>query len=65
MIGLARRLTLVLLFSIAGTAAALDYPTHAVKWVVPYPPGGTTDVLARIVSQWLSEKMGQIGRAHV
>src|SRR5438128_2730074 len=42
-----------------GSAAALDYPTRAVKWVVPYPPGGTTDVLARIVSQWLSEKMGQ------
>src|SRR5260370_27539931 len=41
-----------------GSAAALDYPTRAVKWVVPYPPGGTTDVLARIVSQWLSEKMG-------
>jgi tripartite-type tricarboxylate transporter receptor subunit TctC len=30
-----------------------------VKWIVPYPPGGTTDVLARIVAQWLSEKMGQ------
>ena len=28
-------------------------------WVVPYPPAGTTDVLARIVAQWLSEKMGQ------
>jgi tripartite-type tricarboxylate transporter receptor subunit TctC len=43
----------------SGTASALDYPTRTVKWVVPYPPGGTTDVLARIVAQWLSEKMGQ------
>ena len=42
-----------------GTAAAADYPTRPVKWIVPYPPGGTTDVLARIMSQWLSEKMGQ------
>ena len=42
-----------------GSAYALDYPTKAVKWVVPYPPGGTTDVLARIMAQWLSEKMGQ------
>src|SRR5258708_29933302 len=42
-----------------GSAAAADYPTRPVKWIVPYPPGGTTDVLARIVSQWLSEKMGQ------
>lgn len=39
--------------------AADDYPSRAVKWVVPYPPGGTTDVLARIVAQWLTDKMGQ------
>ena len=29
------------------------------KWVVPYPPAGTTDVLARLVAQWLTEKLGQ------
>jgi tripartite-type tricarboxylate transporter receptor subunit TctC len=52
---------LLLLGALAGTgsAFALDYPTRTVKWVVPYPPGGTTDVLARIVAVWLSEKMGQ------
>jgi tripartite-type tricarboxylate transporter receptor subunit TctC len=43
----------------AGGAFAADYPAHPVKWVVPYPPGGTTDTLARIIAQWLSEKMGQ------
>lgn len=43
----------------ATSALALDYPTKPVKWVVPYPPAGTTDVLARIMAQWLSEKMGQ------
>jgi len=43
----------------AGPAHAADYPTRPVKWVVPYPPAGTTDVLARIVAQWLTEKMGQ------
>ena len=43
----------------AGSAFAVDYPAHPVKWVVPYPPGGTTDTLARIIAQWLSEKMGQ------
>lgn len=42
-----------------GPASAADYPTRPVKWIVPYPPGGTTDVLARILAQWLSEKMGQ------
>jgi tripartite-type tricarboxylate transporter receptor subunit TctC len=40
-------------------AFAADYPIKPVKWIVPYPPGGTTDVLARIVAQWLTEKMGQ------
>ncbi|MGZ5204720.1 MAG: Bug family tripartite tricarboxylate transporter substrate binding protein [Caldimonas sp.] len=39
--------------------AADPYPTRPVKFVVPYPPAGTTDVLARIVAQWLTEKMGQ------
>src|SRR6202163_4520730 len=48
------------LFALApGSALALDYPTRPVHWVVGYPPGGTTDVLARIIAQWLSEKMGQ------
>src|SRR6202171_388800 len=43
----------------AGPAFAVDYPVRPVKWVVPYPPGGTTDVLARIIAVWLTEKMGQ------
>ena len=47
------------MFAAAGSALAVDYPTKPVKWIVPYPPGGTTDVLARIIGQWLSEKMGQ------
>ena len=60
MIRTARSVALALLVAAAGigSAFAIDYPTHPVKWVVPYPPGGTTDVLARIVAQWLSEKMG-------
>ena len=60
MIRLARSVAFAIVAVLAvGTASALDYPTRPVKWVVPYPPGGTTDVLARIVAQWLSEKMGQ------
>ena len=44
--------------AVAGSSAAFaaDYPTKPVKWIVPYPPGGTTDVLARIMAQWLTEK---------
>jgi tripartite-type tricarboxylate transporter receptor subunit TctC len=40
-------------------ALAADYPTHPVKWVVGYPPGGATDILARLIGQRLSEKFGQ------
>jgi tripartite-type tricarboxylate transporter receptor subunit TctC len=38
---------------------AQDYPTKPVKWVVPYPPGGSTDLLARLIGQYLSEHLGQ------
>ena len=61
----ARMLALGLLASLgllglaAGDAMALDYPTRPVRWVVAYPPGGTTDILARLVGQYLSNKLGQ------
>ena len=41
------------------SAQAQDYPTRPVKWVVPYPPGGATDILARLVGQRLSERLNQ------
>src|SRR3954463_11877868 len=40
-------------------ATAADYPVRAVKWVVPYPVGGSTDVLARLMAQWLPHQPGQ------
>ena len=40
-------------------AAAQDYPTRAVTTVVPFPPGGGTDVLGRIIGKRLSETLGQ------
>jgi tripartite-type tricarboxylate transporter receptor subunit TctC len=42
-----------------GTVAAQDYPTRPVKWVVGYPPGGATDIIARLIGQRLSERLGQ------
>src|SRR4029079_1190960 len=42
-----------------GSAQAADYPTRPVRWVVGYPPGGATDIIARLIGQRLSERLGQ------
>jgi tripartite-type tricarboxylate transporter receptor subunit TctC len=42
-----------------GSASALDYPARPVRWIVPYPAGGATDILARLVGNKLSERLGQ------
>jgi tripartite-type tricarboxylate transporter receptor subunit TctC len=42
-----------------GGASALDYPTRPVRFVVGYPAGGATDILARLIGQRLSERLGQ------
>ena len=42
-----------------GSASALDYPTRSVRFVVGYPAGGATDIVARLIGQRLSERLGQ------
>src|SRR3981189_2175279 len=42
-----------------GSALALEHPPRPVRWVVGYPPGGATDIIARLIGQRLSEKLGQ------
>ena len=42
-----------------GGALALDYPTRPVRFIVGYPAGGSTDIVARLIGQRLSERLGQ------
>jgi tripartite-type tricarboxylate transporter receptor subunit TctC len=54
--------TLAAVFSLAclaGSCLAADYPEKTVRFVVPFPPGGGTDALARILASKLGEYWGQ------
>ncbi len=50
--------TLALLLSLA-TAARADYPEKPIRLVVPFPPGGVTDIVARLLAERLSAEFGQ------
>ena len=41
------------------TASAADYPNRPVRWLIGFAAGGPVDIVARIMSQWLSEHLGQ------
>ena len=45
--------------SLSRFASAQSYPTRPVRWLVGAPPGGTLDIIARLMGQWLSERLGQ------
>jgi tripartite-type tricarboxylate transporter receptor subunit TctC len=52
------RVAALALLGIHGIAAA-DYPVHPVKVIASYPPGGSVDLLSRLISGWLQDKLGQ------
>jgi len=56
-------LSMLVLVTVAtiGSAPALaqPFPTKPIKMIVPYPPGGNTDIVARMYSQKLAERLGQ------
>jgi tripartite-type tricarboxylate transporter receptor subunit TctC len=45
--------------ALASVAHAQNYPTKPIRFIAPFPPGGSTDLLARLISQKLSESVGQ------
>ncbi|MBV9238283.1 MAG: tripartite tricarboxylate transporter substrate binding protein, partial [Xanthobacteraceae bacterium] len=45
--------------ALASAASAETYPAQAVKFIVPYPPGGGSDLMARILAEKLQQRLGQ------
>ena len=50
---------LTIALAVLRPAHGLDYPTRTVRLVVGFPPGGSADIVARLVAQVLTERMGQ------
>ena len=48
-----------LLLALTAVAAAQDYPTKPVRLIIPFPPGGSNDVVGRVFGTYLSERLGR------
>src|SRR5262245_29974739 len=58
-IAMKRSLASVALFAILAAAQAQTYPSRPIKFVAPFPPGGSSDVLCRLLGAKLAEGLGQ------
>src|SRR5882672_5454186 len=45
--------------AVSRIASAQAYPSRPVRVIVPFPPAGNNDLVARLIGQWLSERLGQ------
>src|SRR4051812_31544617 len=53
------RLLSLLFFLLAGNAAGQAYPGKAINLIIPFPPGGSTDIVGRIAAEGLAKELGQ------
>ena len=53
------RAALLAAIFVVANAFAQSYPARPVKMIVPFPPGGNTDIVGRLIAQKLTESMGQ------
>src|SRR6059058_5747858 len=54
-----KRVVPIVLLLLATAASAQPYPSKPIRIIVPFPAGGTTDIVARLVAQRMQESMGQ------
>ena len=54
-----KRLALALLLLVAGAACAQPYPSKPLRLIIPFPPGGSNDVIGRVIGARLGERLGQ------
>jgi tripartite-type tricarboxylate transporter receptor subunit TctC len=54
-----RRAVALLLVTLASVAAAQGYPTRPVRLIIPFPPGGSNDIVGRMIAAQLGERLGQ------
>ena len=53
------RLLIAALLLCVGSASAQTYPSKPIRYIVPFPPGGSSDLIARVIAPKMSEKLGQ------